>query len=76
MTLNATLGFMAIHPEFQDEMYEEVMSVMPTVSDSVRFFNFSVQPNTDPTLLQTLANSYKLRKVLACFLEASRMFRT
>ncbi|KAH9910899.1 cytochrome P450 [Epithele typhae] len=32
-TLNATLGYMALYPEFQEEMYQEVMSAMPTADD-------------------------------------------
>ncbi|KAI0323885.1 cytochrome P450 [Cubamyces sp. BRFM 1775] len=30
LTLNAAMGFMALHPEFQEEMYCEVMEAMPT----------------------------------------------
>ncbi|KAI0323886.1 cytochrome P450 [Cubamyces sp. BRFM 1775] len=55
-TLNATLGLMALHPEFQEEMHREVMEVMPTEAEF------------------TFANSPKLRKVQACFLEASRLY--
>ena len=35
MTLNAVLGFMALNQDFQDEMHEEVMGVMPTEADFV-----------------------------------------
>ena len=35
MTLNATLGYLGLHEDFQQEVYEEIMSVMPTEADSV-----------------------------------------
>ena len=35
MTLSAALGFMALHEDFQEEMYEEVMSIMPTEGEFV-----------------------------------------
>ena len=35
LTLNAALGLMALHPDFQDEMHHEVMTVMPTEADFV-----------------------------------------
>ena len=35
MTLNATLGYLGLHDDFQQEVYEEIMSVMPTEADSV-----------------------------------------
>ena len=36
MTLNAALGYMALYDEFQEEMHQEVMNVMPTEEDFVR----------------------------------------
>ncbi|KAI0656081.1 cytochrome P450 [Cubamyces menziesii] len=56
LTLNAALGLMALHPDFQEEMHHEAMTVMPTEADF------------------TFANSSKLRKIQACFLEASRIY--
>ena len=35
MTLNAALGFMALHPQYQEEMYEEVKTIMPNAADFV-----------------------------------------
>ena len=34
-TLDATLGFLALHPEFQEEAYNEVLEVMPTEEEFV-----------------------------------------
>ena len=34
-TLSAALGFMALHEDFQEEMYEEVMGIMPTEGEFV-----------------------------------------
>ncbi|KAH9912149.1 cytochrome P450 [Epithele typhae] len=33
MTLNATLGFMGLYHEYQEEMYQEVLAVMPTSAE-------------------------------------------
>ena len=77
MTLNAALGYMGLNEDFQQEMYQEVMSVMPTEEDFVsrhseweRLGRF-----IDHIFLQTFAKSSQLQKVQACFLEAARIFR-
>ena len=42
MTLNAALGYMGLHEDFQEEMYQEVMDVMPTEED---FVSISLKQN-------------------------------
>ena len=35
-TLDAALGFLALYPEIQDDVYREIISIMPTEADMVR----------------------------------------
>ena len=42
MTLNAALGYMGLHEDFQEEMYQEIMAVMPTEED---FVSISLRQN-------------------------------
>ena len=57
-------------------MYSEIMEVMPSESDMVRSGADSMSASMSNTYIQTFANCARLNKVQACFLEASRMFRT
>ncbi|KAJ7269924.1 cytochrome P450 [Mycena rebaudengoi] len=57
-SLAATLGFMAIHPNIQDEVVEQIMSVV----------------GSEPWSCTEYEDYSKLDKVLAIFYEAVRMF--
>ena len=35
LTLNAAFAFMGLYPDFQEEMYQEIISAMPSEDDCV-----------------------------------------
>jgi hypothetical protein len=75
-TLAAALGFLGLHEEIQEEVYEQIISVVGPDRDPVRVHVFSSAQNPHHCLLPKVFDDYsKLDKVLGVFYEALRMFR-
>jgi len=77
-TLAATLGFLALHEDIQEEVYEQITSVVGSDRDPVcvvQVFS-SVQNPHSFWLLKVFDDYPKLDKVLGVFYEAVRMFRS
>jgi hypothetical protein len=76
LTLAASLAFLAVHQDIQDEILEHILTVIgpdrETVSDFLsHLYTFHVTNQ----FMETFEDYPKLNKVLAVFLEAIRMFR-
>jgi len=77
-TLAAALGFLGLHEDIQEEVYEQIISVVGPDRDPVRVVQvFSSAQNPHHCLLLKVFDDYpKLDKVLGVFYEALRMFRS
>ena len=75
-TLAATLAFLALHNDIQEEVYEQITSVVGPDRDPVGVY--MGYPGLPPLilLLKVFGDYPKLDKVLAVFYEALRMFRS
>jgi hypothetical protein len=73
-TLDSTLGFLGLHNDFQEEVFKEIVEVMSTKEDFMSIVKNVLKLSLIASK-QTFENSAKLKKVRACFLEASRLFR-
>ncbi|KAG7093007.1 hypothetical protein E1B28_009306 [Marasmius oreades] len=72
---NATLGFLALNPGVQDEMYEVIVGVAPGNAPLVCYETlFHRTAHSEPLFHKSYSDSGKLHKVLSCFLEAGRLF--
>jgi cytochrome P450 len=74
-TLAGTLGMLALHPQIQDEIVEQIVSVTGDDRDPVCLPSHSPLSHTDTAKYQTFEELGKLSKVAAAFFEGSRMFR-
>lgn len=74
--LSATLGFLSLDDDLQQEIYDQIISVVGHGRDPVGIFPFCVLHFFDLNYLQTFEDYNALDKVLNAFFEALRMFRT
>jgi len=77
-TLAAALGFLGLHEDIQEEVYEHIISVVGSDRDPVRVVQVfsSIQNPHSFWLLKVFDDYPKLDKVLGVFYEALRMFRS
>ena len=73
-SIAATLGFLSIFDELQEEIYQQIISVVGHEREPVGTFYFHSQYRAEGAL-QMYDDYPKLNKVLAAFFEALRMFR-
>jgi cytochrome P450 len=77
-TLAATIGHLAVHEDIQEDIFEQIMSVVGYDREPVRYTFFTYFALLSAAMwvaTQTIEDSGALYKVLAAFYEALRMFR-
>ena len=73
-SLAATLGFLSINEDIQEEAFQQIISVAGYDRDPVSITISTKCPNSTPGV-QVFEDYPKLDKILATFYEALRMFR-
>jgi hypothetical protein len=73
--LAATIGFLGLHSEVQEDLYQQVMEVVTGDSDPVGHKVSRIVPCHDVQVPQTFEDFPRLEKVAHAFYEAVRLFR-